>query len=1705
MHYLWLVIFACLVISGCSQDVEGPEPQMSEEAEELATEPSFVCNEDPGTWVTVHGEDFSPLVIDTISREEDPDVELPIVTLTHRLTPTGDGIDDSTSITLESPVGGEEGAVRWIDDQTIEIYVTDELDLAEGVYDIRVENPNGTEVTKTETFGVLDRPRLDRAIPELTCVAQGSRDIVLEGDNLLILDGETPTIGLEDAEVEVIDTDHCRDLHTTFTGHQLCEEVTVRLEENSFDAGVYQVWAQNFDPAGCASDPAEDEVTITVNDPPQPEAISPTPICSEQLGYEAMQIDGVDFVVVRDDNGDEVYPTVTVGERSYDAIAADGCQEIETAPALGAERCTELTIAIEADDLADQVDNDTAYTDLDIVVTNPDPVGCHSTDEVLLTAVPPPMVAGVAPDPICSAQFENTLTISGHGFVSIGDSQPVVHIGEQSYPVEEMDECTEVPTPDTETTSCESLTITVPQGDLAAERTDVRVENPETAACESTEDSTVRVVPPPTVADIAPQPLCTEQQTRTLEVTGEDLLDIDGALPTVTIGDEIFETSEIDDCEELPLDEEEREVFRCTTLSIEVEPGMLDVAIHDVVVTNPETAACVSEGEVTVETVPAPEITSIQPRAICSSDDTTSFELEGNHLYEVDGMGPEIVLDGQNYETTATDCTEVHEDVRQCDRLSFEVDSDDISDDTHRLVAINPDPVGCESDPSDLIALIGPPQLVHIEPSAICEDEPIDADMTLFGQFVYDPDGEAPHLSMDGQSVSVDGLGDCTTTDLDDIDLDVCTELYAQVPTELRDQPFEITVSGADPFACGEDTIEIEQVERATVSAVTPQRVCFEGGTVDVVGENIHQDAQFFLDGTPAIDADVAADGTSATVTFEGPLEPPEMTFSAINPGDCGSSYETDLHIARAPIPLYVDPPATYDGISTQVTIYAAGISGGNIEGVELVHPDDGSTIALDPEIDEDRPYVVQAVIPEQILESGETSVDFGLRITDEFDCASDFEDLLTVTSELTIAVDEVSPPFGAQDDRTGVTITADDDPASGQVQFEATPRAYLNPADVDDDSTLAREVRSLQFVDETQLNGFVSSGLPLGTYDIIVVNPDGAVGLIEEGFTVTEERPPLVDSVSPGSWTNDQDALQVDIEGENFRDDPTVEVFCQAPGDDGDDFDEPNSIDIISADAESVVVEVDTNNLAHLDACFLRLTNTDGTFGDYSPVTVTNPAGNFVSFNPGADFDTARRGPTALSGVPSRQANFLYVLGGDDGSTDGEVYASGEFAPLNRFGEPQSWNYLPFELPSGRTLGNGVRVDDFLYIVGGFDAQQDSATGEIIRARVLDPDDAPEIVDIDLFYDEDAFADVDDSPEDEDGLEAGVYYYRVSALYSDTDPANPSGESLGSQIQPIKVPLDGATISIFWEEPETITHEIVGYRVYRSIDPDDPIGNEGALEILDADEFSFTDDGSEEPIAGTHPLRLGSLGTWHPVASLQHPRMVAGITSVRNPSNNNEHFVYTIGGEDADEEFRADYEFFRIEVDGPREQTVSDATIGQYDGEDMLFPSPRAELQAVTAHEGNSHSVSGVAPQIFTIAGQIAAGGGGPGGDAGNTTYVATVGDDGHLEAWTSTTELIGAARYGHAAAAINNNLVAIGGTNGDPSPHAYHSEILCGGDCPPASAGSWESLSDVSVRDRVWMGHVTFRGFYFLAGGLTTGNVPSNTVDFSVAGGTP
>lgn len=1561
MRSLTIPICAVFLLVACDQELSGPAPNLTPDATTgAAGDPAYTCTTLAESIVTVRGAGLAPLVVDALADEANPSVRLPNVTL-RRVSTIEGGMVEAVEVPLRSSTVAAESDVRWISQQELRLRLTSEMALEPGIYDVVVANPNGQETVAPAAFGVLPRPSASAIIPELTCVAQDQRAVRIEGDHLLVSGAAQPTIRLGDKDYAPTSTDDCRDLGPVFGGAKVCKAAVITIPAADLDAGVYLATITNPAPAACASDAAAEGVQLVIVPPPTVSAIEPEPICGEQLAYD-VTVRGAGFVQIMGEGA--ALPSVVVGDRTYAAASAADCQPIEGLRDTSAQSCAALTFAVAAGDLADM--SDAAFIQREVRVVNPDPVGCQSAAPLAWTIVPPPTIGLVAPSPVCAAQMDQTITVTGERFLSIDGALPAVTLAGQAI-TPTLADCQDVPAAGGAVVqSCGSLSFTIAQGALPAGSYPVAVTNPDPAGCAAVEALSLELVPAPTVSAIAPSFFCADAAATPVTITGEGFVQIGAELPVVVFMGQEIAADMLADC--TPRVGADPAVSECTSLTFTLPANALPAGSQPFEVRNPGVASCVSGDMRSLRLAGPPTIADAQPARLCSADVFDgSVTLTGSNFLRIGGQLPAVTVNGVAVAPTLSQCVPV------------------------------PDLPGNVED---------------------------------------------------------------------------CAQLDLVVPANLRDQSLTFALVNPAPADCGVATFELMQQISPRIDTVTPLRLCIDGGSFQLTGQAFQQGMTAMLDdGTMATSVVVNPAGTQATVTFGALPTAGLYDLSVANPGGCDDVFEPKVRVIAQPRVVFADPPVVYNGINTQVRIYISGLFGGTITDVK-VRDSAGALTTLPITVDPARPNTVQAVIPEGILAQGIMLDDLDVIVTDDVMCTGEAMDLVKVTDNLTVAIDKIEPPFGWTGSPTGVTITAEDPAPAGQVQFTATPRVYLNPVNAGP-NTIATELRSTLFRSATELSGIVDQGLQSQGYDVIVVNPDGSVGLLPDAFDVLELPPPTVDTVSPGSWQTNNAALAIEVNGANFRD-PTIEATCR----DTSGVIQTAVVTVNSSTGSRVLASVNTNTLSHLAVCFIRVTNTDdGSYVEYAPISVTNPAGNFVSFQPGPDMITARRAASSASGKPSRAQTYIYAIGGDAGAP-ASAMTSVEASSLDRFGAPTPWFALKTALPTARTLAGAARVNDFIYLVGGHNGT--GATNTVLRANVLDPLYVPNVTNVELELLEAG------------GPAPGVYYYRISAVLNAADAANPNGETLASDPQAIRLPGAGFTVTLSWSAIANAAE----YRIYRSATPDQPFGNEQLLAVVPAAAArTFVDDGSLMTNAAERPLPVGSLGTWHQVATITTGRFDHGVTAAPDPVDPALFYLYAVGGSTGTDALGS-YEAVRVTVNGPRAQTVQTITPAVTT---TILSLARRGLQLLTGTSDNARYIPQGQAYLYALGGEQA------NGSLTRRVETARVLAGGALSlTWTNQGDAQG-NRAGYAAALANNNIVLAGGFNATPSSQSAKGELCDGTGCAAPAIDQWSSLSNVNMRNRYRMASLSFNGFLYMLGGLTDNNMVTRSTDLSTLGGTP
>lgn len=1053
--------------------------------------------------------------------------------------------------------------------------------------------------------------------------------------------------------------------------------------------------------------------------------------------------------------------------------------------------------------------------------------------------------------------------------------------------------------------------------------------------------------------------------------------------------------------------------------------------------------------------VPPPVLASVEPDLLCG-DQANSFTLTGTGFLRLaDGSLPSIRIgdgdSGRTYQPTELGgCTALAgpTGAQSCTVAELTIPAGDLAPGRYAVTLTNPGSASCTSLQSQALEIVAAPAVASVEPAQACMDGS-DLPFRVEGSGFLVVDGAGPAVRFGGTELAaaVDASS-CTAIDGLHQQVQRCTALTFTVADGTFDPgTWDVTVQNPDPAGCASsEPVSVRLVGQPVVTSAVPARICSGGGSLLVGGDRFEPGATATLGGLPATSVEVHS-GNELQASFGPGLEtggPYDLVVENV-PG-CSGTLAGTVEVIPGPQLFFADPPVVYDGISTRVLLYATGVSD-TVEAISLRRVgSDEPPLVVEHEWSADRPNRVQIVVP-----AGTAPGDYDVILSDTTECSALLAGGLRVTGTLSVSVASIDPPFGWTDRDTAVTLRGEEPTPTGQAGFVPVPRLYLNPSDPAEGS-LAMPLSSAAVLSPTSATAVVPDGLPAGSYDLIVVNPDGSVGLLERAFRVTDLPPPAIATISPGSIPNSA-GQQVIVFGSDFRS-PEVSLACKDAGTGA--IDELSATVTASTDTQAVAV-VDASSLGGGAICVVRVTNPDQqTWGEFSALVVTNPAQNLGVTRPGPDLLLTRRGPAAASGSVTGASRFLYVAGGDDGTGLG-VRSEVESAPVDIYGTPSAFTMQRYGLATARAFAGTVRIGRFLYVVGGTDGVAPLATVE--RAWLLDPADRPEITDLQIEL------------EEEGGLEPGVYSYRVAALRAADHPENPGGEELPSEPFPVILPrIDGKSlrVELTWSPvPDT-----VGYRIYRSPAAGDAFGSERLVaEVNDPAVTSLTDDGL---VAGElAPLPLGSTGTWSVVATLGTARQGAGVAAVAGVPG--AWTIYVAGG------LGASGPVSSIETLPVQEAPDGSQLVGLPVISARALSRARWDMGAyAVTHDVSSRLDS---PWLYFAGGLTDVA-----GDVVNGAVDAfPVAEDGTLGAPVAV-DSMSPARAGFGAAAANNFLHAFGGRSTSTSV-ASAEHCGAGRSCPGGATVpelvNWNSAGNLDFPSRMDMGTAIQSGFIYLLGG--------------------
>jgi len=1335
-----------------------------------------------------------------------------------------------------------------------------------------------------------------------------------------------------------------------------------------------------------------------------------------------------------------------------------------------------------------------------LTLHNPETAACVSEEETRLRVVPPPAIDSIRPPLVCVAQGPRDVTLVGRDILRIDGAFPDVTLDGAPISTVALAECQALETQGHEVQRCDELVVTIPEEATEAPREPTLVlTNPAPAGCADTAFDQLVLVPPPHIDDVQPPVLCAGAGTQTLRLTGRDFLVVEGAPPEVTVDSTTLPAAAVTPSSCAPLSVPGLTVERCEVIDIAVSPAMVEGDAAIVSLVNPAPAGCGATYAIPVPLIDPPLVEAVAPALVCTDDGARELVITGSNFYVVDGVLPTVTLDGHDAPVSAADDCEATaigplEDVAVCGALTVTAPMGSLAPGTVTVRVTSAPPIPCAGDADD--QLVAPPHLAvtSATPASVCTASG-DTVVTIEGEGFLIVDGAIPTLTLGGEAFPIlpASLSGCVDLGAPGMAAESCQAFQVLVPAgTLSEGDVPVGVTNPAPSGCGAVQTDVFfSVPVPVLTSVAPTSFCTDTeDALTLTGSNFSPASTVFLTGE-AGDTHHAAvtfvDATELVATFPADIPPGVYDITVENAAGCADTLVDEITVHPTPLVFFVDPPVVFNGITIAATIYLSGLDA-EADSVEMLGPS-GQEVLLSTSSPDGQPNRVNAVIPEG-LEPGAWAV----RVTSQIGCVGVLDGAVLVTDTVSVSVTDVSPDFVWYGASTAITVL------SAPGDFLMTPRAYLNPVDAAP-GTPATNVRATLFEDATTLTGVVPGGLLQGgtAYDLIVVNPDATVG-IYSSVTVTEDPPPAIEAVVPASFATNA-PFPATIEGAHF-DVASVTMRCLVPS--GADFvlfppeGEPGlpvTVDLANATDTSVPAVFPSNHasLAEKSVCTVTLTNQDGSSFRFSAVSLKNAAQNLGAWrDTGRALIEARRGLGLVAGRPTNATRTLYAIGGDDG-TSGGAKASVESASVDIFGRLGAWTLQRNALPAPRAFAGAVRVDRFVYVIGGDDGA--AATGSVLRAEILDPLATPEFVDLLITLDDSEAA---------AGMGPGVWIYRIAATFPSDDPNNPGGESLPGEPIVVQLPdLEGLVLSVTWDAIPGAT----GYRVYRTPAADAGVDSVALVgTTTGGGATTFTDAGAE---AGAEtPLRFGSLGVWHEVgAGLNTPRQAHALVPAPHPTDDDLWVLYAAGGRGesaASAAPMASYEYSVLEVSPPalakdrQLQTLTPwtelpAQLGVARSDLSGFVLTQRDLVAGAAR-GNVWVVFGP--------GRTAAG-------ATNRMDAGVVHADGTLgypaddpRGATDPPLMLPAgtppAYLGYGAGMANSRLFVVGGGGAATSPdNRVHDGVLCvgvsgtagcgaGGGALP-DVGNWTPQgSGVLSGARIFLGVTQESAFFFAAGGM-------------------
>lgn len=875
------------LLFGCSGEVTTPSPELDTEREGGATSPGYRCTTQGASWVELRGKNFTPLVVGALEADG-PEIAWPWVRLTRVRDLNGESVDGaqveirSTGSLVEGganrteqmalhdgganpheagvadagDAGEPEGdtpetsdrRLIWLSDTTIRFKVTPEMDLEPGTYDVTVVSgrraggdSETNEATAEAGFGMLPPPSVEEvAEMEPVCLRGRARTVQISGEHFMRQGDRMATVEIGEQQLQPDSMNGCEQPGGPFGDLQLCTEMTVELPADATGpAGSKPVDVQNFAPAECGSLPAEEEgdrSSIRVVDRPKIYGASPNPVCSEQRDY-TIEVTGERFLGIGD-----AKPTVSFGDTTAEEVELADCTLVA-----GNVRDVRNCSTLRADVPAGSFSTD-GMGRSEVAVTNPGEADCAATETTRLTAVAPPEIGAVEPQPIVASSAEtsgsegdtgNRVVVEGERFAQIDGARPKVTVSRgtettRRYDAAALGGCRELEGPGAMRVNlCSRLEFEIPEGefevpaDQDAASLEVGVANPDPLGC-STGDGAkgqLQVVDPPELNDVSTTPICTATRQTSVVVDGEGFVFYDGTGPTVGVGMEAYRATKGPDANCSAVGSEGRAaVEECDQLEFTAPRGELRASELAVTVYNPDPVGgySVESGDAQVLTVlEAPNVAFVEPELTCLESGARTLIFRGQRFLRVVPANadpprlPQVTFAQTSVNVTdrsvpnpSQHCTEISvpgrpETYQWCDRLEVTIEAAGQTGVAEARIR-NPAPADCRSRGVQ-VTIDSEPSVssVAVRPQSSCSADGYRR-VVVSGDRFLEADGTLPEVTFDGSTTyEARAANNCSAVpNTPRSNLQYCDEIVVYGETSVVQGTTDVSVENPSPSGC---------------------------------------------------------------------------------------------------------------------------------------------------------------------------------------------------------------------------------------------------------------------------------------------------------------------------------------------------------------------------------------------------------------------------------------------------------------------------------------------------------------------------------------------------------------------------------------------------------------------------------------------------------------------------------------------------------------------------------------------------------------------------------------------------------------------------------------------------------------------------------------------------------------------------------------